>query len=96
MCNCLCSKSRADKDIANYDYLLFEYNKFPAMAREVLLPELADIMRTINKKITAKTAAIRAQHALERERDMRENAGFAEGSSIEDLQRPSQGANGQS
>ena len=67
-CNCLCQKTRTDQDIANYDFLLFEYNKFPAMAREVLLPELAAIMRTINKKISAKTAAIKALNAEDRER----------------------------
>lgn len=61
MCNCFCAKSRADHDIDNYDFLLFEYNKFPAMAREVLLPELAAIMKTINIKMTSKTEAIKEE-----------------------------------
>ena len=67
MCQCFCEKQRTDRDIENYDFLLFEYNKFPSMARETLLPDLAKIMRQINSKIVEKDPRYsRASHASRR------------------------------
>ena len=49
----MCSRTKANQDLHHFDYLLFEYSKYPNLAREILLGDLAIMIKAINLKMIA-------------------------------------------